>query len=392
MKGITMSRKGDKKTRKSAVSLYRSGMSYREVASSLDVHHETIRRWVMAEEDVERTSVALAEISEVRTAAEGAGFEFDESGLVNAPEFPRWDRKAKTPKNDLSGMEYDEDEEEPIEDLISRRKDRFSAIEKQKIRRHIRHIKINIPGPIAITHFGDPHIDDDSCHWPKLMMAIKTVSRTPGMFGGNIGDNINNWVGRLQRLWAHQSTTIDDAVRLAQWLLESVPWLYVVLGNHDKWNQGSQLIKYLTKGAKIAALVENTAKLELTFPEGDPIRIVAKHDFRGSSVWNRAHGPLKESKLDPWGQIYVAGHKHVWVSHHEEGSDGTPRWSIRVRGFKWYDEYAETLGFYQHEHGEVCTTILDPTHRSPMERIRVVWDIEEAADMLRYLRRRAGVD
>tara|TARA_Y100001973_G_C5025284_1_gene245223 strand:+ start:175 stop:657 length:483 start_codon:yes stop_codon:yes gene_type:complete len=149
-------------------------------------------------------------------------------------------------------------------------------------------------------------------------------------------------------------------------------------------------MRYLTASASIAVRAETTARIEVLFPKGDPIRLVAKHDFKGSSIWNRAHGPLRESKLNPWGDVYISGHRHIWVSHYEEGGDTKPRWSLIVRGFKFFDEYAEELGFHEHEHGETCTTIFDPESKSPMERVRVVWDVEEAADMLTWLRRRYG--
>ena len=283
------------------------------------------------------------------------------------------------------------DDDIPVVDIIDIQTKRFHKRFEHKQSKDWFPIKMATNEPCVLALVGDPHLDDDGCNWPELLRTVEVISKTEGMFAGNIGDTTNNWVGRLQRLWGHQSTTVDEAIRLAHWLFHSVPWMYCVLGNHDKWNHGAQLLRYLTQGAKIAVFAENTARLELELPKGDPLRVVARHDFKGSSIWNRAHGPLRESKLNPWGDIYISGHRHIWVSHHEEGTDGKPRHALIVRGFKAYDEYAETLGFYEHQHGESVTTILDPTHPSPMQRVQVVWDVEEAADVLTWKRGKYGL-
>jgi len=354
--------------------LVSQGYTHKQIAKKLNIAPSTVHR---------RKTIGATIRDRIGVAAKPTTVE-----RKDLPSFDRWDMPGEKP-DDLG---YDDlDDDIPIEDLINDRKERFKRLDGKKTRRHTRRVQVKLPGPVAITHFGDPHVDDDGCNWPELLRTVEVVSKTEGMFAGNIGDTTNNWVGRLQRLWGHQSTTVDEAIRLAHWLFHSVPWMYCVLGNHDKWNHGAQLLRYLTQGAKIAVFAENTARVELEFPKGDPLRVVARHDFKGSSIWNRAHGPLRESKLNPWGDIYISGHRHIWVSHHEEGTDGKPRHALIVRGFKAYDEYAETLGFYEHQHGESVTTILDPTHPSPMQRVQVVWDVEEAADILTWKRGKYGL-
>lgn len=293
------------------------GYTHKQIAKKLGVVPSTVNR---------RKTLGKAIRDRLGTSAEPTTVE-----RRDLPSFDRWDMPGDKP-DDLGCDDLDDDV--PIEDLINERKERFKRLDGKKTRRHTRKVQVKLPGPVAITHFGDPHVDDDGCNWPELLRTVEVVSKTEGMFAGNIGDTTNNWVGRLQRLWGHQSTTVDEAIRLAHWLFHSVPWMYCVLGNHDKWNHGAQLLRYLTQGAKIAVFAENTARIELEFPKGDPLRVVARHDFKGSSIWNRAHGPLRESKLNPWGDIYISGHRHIWVSHNEEGTDGKPRHALIVRGFK----------------------------------------------------------
>jgi transcriptional regulator with XRE-family HTH domain len=218
--------------------LYKLGLTQREVAAKLGVASSTVwRRRDRGREIRERVGDVVSEAVVPR----------------ELPSFERWDLPGE-PSDDLG---YDQlDDDVPIEDLINDRKERFKRLDGKKTRRHTRKVQVKIPGPVAITHFGDPHVDDDGCNWPELLRTVEVVSKTEGMFAGNIGDTTNNWVGRLQRLWGHQSTTVDEAIRLAHWLFHSVPWMYCVLGNHDKWNHGAQLLRYLTQGAKIAVFAE----------------------------------------------------------------------------------------------------------------------------------------
>tara|TARA_R110000824_G_scaffold192464_3_gene374655 strand:- start:12985 stop:14154 length:1170 start_codon:yes stop_codon:yes gene_type:complete len=314
-------------------------------------------------------------------------YEFTSKGAVRElPTLQSWDKGKKAAFGDLT---WDEHQEPSVEDLISRRQKVFKELAQSKERSRTTIVNVKINGPIAITHLGDPHVDDDGCNWPELLRTVETISKTKGMYAGNIGDTINNWVGRLERLYANQSTTYDEGLKLAEWLLTSVPYVYVMLGNHDLWNKGGAIFNRILKDASVAVCTGGTARIELQFPKGDPIRIMARHDFKGTSSWNRGHGGLRASKLDPWADIYVSGHKHHWVQHMHEGMDGKPKWSLTVRGYKYFDEFAEEKGFYEHQHGESCTTIIDPTAK-PTERVQCVWDIEEAADLLNYKRKRAG--
>ena len=313
-------------------------------------------------------------------------FEATKKGPMALPSLRSWDREAEVLPH---GLHWEPGEPSSVKDLIDRRTAVFNDLHERKLRKKITRIDVKMHGPIAITHLGDPHVDADGCNWPELVKTVETISKTEGMYAGNIGDTTNNWVGSLQRLYAHQSTTYDEGVQLAEWLLTSVPWVYVILGNHDSWNNGGSLIRQILKNASVATATAGLARIELHFPKGDPIRIMARHDFKGSSTWNRAHGPMKAAKLDPWADVYVSGHKHHWVSHMNEGMDGKPKWSMTVRGYKWHDSFAEEHGFYEHELGASCTTILDPTAK-PTERVKLVWDVEEAADLLRFYRKRAG--
>ena len=100
---------------------------------------------------------------------------------------------------------------EPIGDLIENRIKKYALKSKAKNAEMMINVKINIDGPVGIAHFGDPHIDDDGTNISELLMHADLVQNTEGLFGGNIGDNQNNWIGRLARLYGEQSTSAKES-------------------------------------------------------------------------------------------------------------------------------------------------------------------------------------
>lgn len=96
-----------------------------------------------------------------------------------------------------------------------------------------RQVRVHIGGPIAIAMFGDPHVDDPGCAWGDLKRDVETCRDNEGFFAVDVGDDSNNWVGRLMRLYADQETTSKQALLYIEWLMKSLPWLLRIKGNHD---------------------------------------------------------------------------------------------------------------------------------------------------------------
>jgi len=241
--------------------------------------------------------------------------------------------------------------------------------------------------PIAIVHFGDPHLDDPGCDLPKLRNDCLLVSSTPGAYGGNIGDTINNWIGKLSKLYAKQSTTFEEALMLAEWFAHSIPWIYWVMGNHDHWDHGSTILKLLLRGADVRMIAAHDARIALKFDNGVQVNIRARHDWRGRSQYNTVHGTVKGHIFgDRWADLAVGGHTHQWGVWQSETEDGKPRWGMRVRGYKRIDDYAAEKGLYDHQFGSSCCTIIDP-YAPPTERIKCYWDVEYGLKILTVLRR-----
>ena len=108
----------------------------------------------------------------------------------------------------------------PIEQLVELRKRQFRHKREYEEASKLIPVKVNLRGPIGLLHFGDPHVDDDGTDIEALERHTDLCRITEGMFACNVGDTTNNWVGRLARLYAEQSTSAAQAWKLAEWFIK----------------------------------------------------------------------------------------------------------------------------------------------------------------------------
>lgn len=275
--------------------------------------------------------------------------------------------------------------EETIENLTKRFQKRFDHAEAQKWMP----FKVNSNDPIGINWFGDPHIDDNGCNWPLLREHINIIKKTPGMYGANIGDTHNNWVGRLGVLYAHQDTSRDTAFKLAKWFIEDagIEWLIWLLGNHDAWNFGAEVMSEITH--KIP-MKDWAAQFKLVFPNKREVLIDAAHNHKGHSQWNPLHGQGKASVMGGIADLYIAGHLHNWaLASNECPHTGRVYHLARCRGYKHIDDYAEKGGFGNQKHGSSIVSIIDP-QASEVNKVKLFACTGEGAEYLTYLRKKRG--
>lgn len=245
--------------------------------------------------------------------------------------------------------------------------------------------------PIGLGFVGDPHVDDDGCNWPLLMRHVEIFKTTPGLYGINIGDTTNNWVGRLIRKFADQETSQKTARKLAQWLLteSGIDWLVWLLGNHDAWNDGIAVLQGMN--TKRIPMEDWQAQFRLVFPNRRECRIWAAHNFSGNSIWNSLHGPQRTAHTKAEAHVYVCGHLHNWALHHEESATREfTYWLARARGYKFMDEYSMKLGHGDQDEGATIVSVIDPTARSEAGFVTCFADMEEGADFLTFKRKKAG--
>lgn len=281
------------------------------------------------------------------------------------------------------------DEHLPTDELLAQRSKRFRRVAEAKEARRLIPVRITCDGPIGVAHFGDPHVDDDGTNIVALQEHVKIVNRTEGLFAGNVGDYTNNWIGRLARLYGEQSTTAREAWQLAEWLITSIHWLYLVGGNHDAWSGAGDPLEWISKQAN-ALYQMNGVRLELQFPNGRQIRVNARHDFKGHSQYNAAHGVMKAAKFGWRDHILTCGHLHV-SGYGIERDPATRLIShcIRVGSYKTYDRYAEERGEPDQNIFVCPVTVIDPRYDDADPRlIQTILDPENGADYVRFLRKR----
>lgn len=282
-------------------------------------------------------------------------------------------------------------EKMPTSKLIGHLTERFEARHKAKEAREWMQYKVRLPGPIGLAFFGDPHLDDNGCNWPLLRRDIAVVKKTKGLFPVGMGDYTNAWSGKLaQRVYPYQEATKPQAMQLAEWFFRELDWILLIKGNHDLWmskDGNMDPLDWMQRGA--APLEDWRAQIELTFPKGRPVRVDIAHNFKGTSIWNSLHGPLRASIKDGRADLYVAGDHHVWgATHMEHEERRTVHWVLRARGYKFIDPHAEQLQFGSQNHGATMTAVIDPEDNGP-NRISCFADVGAAAEFLTWKRKRA---
>lgn len=280
------------------------------------------------------------------------------------------------------------DDDIPVEEIINSMVRRFGKRKEAHDSKKWMEFKINSDQPIGIMWFGDPHIDDDGCNWPLLMDHIRICKETEGMFGANIGDTHNNWVGRLVKEYANQNTSRGTAWKLIDWFFRDsgVNWLLILLGNHDAWNFGSETMGKITQN--ICTMIDWRAQIKLKFSNNSEVFIDAAHDHAGHSQWNSLHGQQKASSMGGIAHLYIAGHKHNWALAQNE-CPHTHRiyWLARARGYKHIDHYGENLGYGSQKFGSSVVSVIDPK-ANDVNRVRCFADPQEGADYLTFLRKK----
>lgn len=286
-------------------------------------------------------------------------------------------------------VESDIPEEINLDELLERRKKQYKRKSDHEDAKKLVHIAVNIDGPIGILHMGDPHVDDDGTDIETLEKHATYCRETEGLFAATVGDLQNNWIGRLARLYGEQSTSAAEGWALTEWLVRQCEWLYIIGGNHDAWSGAGDPLAWIARHK--GTLFEGWgARLQLEFPNKKTIRINARHDFAGHSMWNPAHGIAKAVQMGWRDHILTAGHKHIsGYQILKDPSSGLISHAIRVAGYKIHDRYAKEKGLPDQNISPAVITVIDPTKAdNDPGLVSVFHNIDIGVDYLKWLRNR----
>jgi hypothetical protein len=280
--------------------------------------------------------------------------------------------------------------DEPLESLLERRRAAAERVIPAQEARNLIPVKVKHKGPVGLFCQGDPHLDNDGCDFPRLEADLKAIAGNPRIMALSLGDVTDNWIGRLERLHASSSVKAADGWRLAEWMFSypGVNWLGLVAGNHDKWSGHRDPLKWIAK-ARVALHEDDVLRMALHHPGGAETRIHARHDFKGSSIWNDMHGLKREVAIGSRDHLLVAGHRHLGEDGGIVNADGFVTQLLRLSGYKRADAYAVAGQFRPKPMHPSALVIINPD-RPETERGRV-WvapDIETGVDYLNFLVRR----
>jgi hypothetical protein len=286
-------------------------------------------------------------------------------------------------------------DELPVDELLEKMATSFEKKKAHKIYKDETKIKINIDGAVGFNVFGDIHIDSPHADIPTLLKHIKVVQdNKPHVRGIMIGDHLDNWVGFLARNYAYSETTTHQAWQLVQWLVseEGCNPICAISGNHGAWSGSGDPVKWMLKPKNI--LEDDWGiKVNFQFPNGREFKMYNKHNFKGSSIYNKLHGVLRAAML---GQgrgchLYIAGHLHTGsIMQTPLDESGETVWVCRAKGYKWWDSYAhERLNFEFDAHAqgfESIFVVVDPDAKSEQSFVTCFSDPEEGVEFLNYKR------
>jgi UDP-2,3-diacylglucosamine pyrophosphatase LpxH len=271
-------------------------------------------------------------------------------------------------------VDMPEDAERDIQQLIS---DRLSeekrSFDADKLNKDLC-VRFNHSEPVAIVAFGDPHLDDRGTMLSKVIEDLEYVKQNENVFGVCVGDITNNWVGRLTALHGEQGTTIAESWMLVEWFCREIPWMAMVLGNHDKWNSGTEILKQLTRGKLVQA---DECSFRLNFKNGAEFSINARHKWSGNSQWNPAHGVAKYAHFGADYDVLMGGHTHqsayaqVLATRKHKITH-----CLQLASYKVLDSYARSEGFRNHNITPSMCIVFDPNAVNEEDKVIVTYSIK----------------
>jgi len=227
--------------------------------------------------------------------------------------------------------------------------------------------------PIALVLFGDPHLDDKGTSISRVLEDLNYVKNNKNTFGICVGDITNNWVGRLMALYGEQETTIPESWKMAEWFFGYIPWLAVVLGNHDKWNSGVEILRRMSAGKLVQA---DECSFKISFLNGEEVTVNARHKWKGVSQWNPAHGVSKYAQMGGDYDLVLGGHTHQSAYAQVLGNrKHTISHCVQLASYKVYDSYARSEGFRAHNIAPSMCVVIDPLAKRAEDKIIVTYSV-----------------
>ena len=247
--------------------------------------------------------------------------------------------------------------------------------------------------PFGVAFFSDLHMGNPSTDYHQAREDATVVGETDGLYGSFHGDGIDSWIiGRLQANQRNQIVGYEGEKQLFfNWLDLIGPenLLWFIPGNHDLWGHkeaGIDIFRERLRGTKV---LYGRHEVFLTVKQGGASwKILARHKWRGSSVFNDTHGievSWERRGLDF--DIGIGGHTHRATLCREFIRQGKKRLAILTGTYKVDGDYGRELG-YAEPSGLGCGAVIF----FPNGDMHWCRTLQEAATFLGYLRRPVPCD
>ena len=288
-------------------------------------------------------------------------------------------------------VESEDFTEASIDEIRERRIKEFNRKSKNAKNDRLLDVRLDVDGPFGICIFGDCHWDNPGTDLSAYEAHAESVLKTEGFYGGLIGDLTDNWVGRLEALYAGHTITPTEGWRLCEhYISEIAPkCLFLTGGNHDAWSGHRDPLTYMVRDTNIIYRNHRT-RLRILQGRDERLTIHARHSFKGRSIYNQAHAALKELIFGCKDDIAVCGHYHIsGLSVTKDQETGKKLQGVLVASYKIHDDFAESRGFSdQNLSPSVCFIVDTNKPRHHPDYCQLYWDPIEAADVLTWKRSR----
>jgi len=272
-----------------------------------------------------------------------------------------------------------------IPEILSRKKIYFDKLKRGT--KYVHRIQLADDKPFVLMALGDPHLDNQGTDL-ELWNQWNDTLELDRWRGCCLGDLLDNWVGKLERLWSDNPMTKDEAVLLLEYYLDKYgsSWDWCIGGNHDKWPDAARAIKMLFTDLGVEYETDEM-RIEYHTPSGHVVKVKARHNFKGRSMYSTDHGVKRDAMFN--GSAYdvlLGGDLHVSGYTPVKSPEGYYSHAVQLGAFKIIDDYAKTCGFDDKHISPAVALVIDPRKdRTDFTRVRVFHDIDGAAIMLRGL-------
>lgn len=216
--------------------------------------------------------------------------------------------------------------------------------------------RIELPGPVAALVFvADTHIGGRGVDIDRAFSDAALIRETPGMFGFYVGDLVDNFViGKLVAARFDARMSVPDEWALGERYLREFgsSLVAVVGGNHDAWTARLAGQDALLNIVPAAALYDaDEIRAEITTGGGPGVSLIARHQWRGFSMYNPFHPQGRGARFEaPGFDLYVGAHTHTLGGYSELPHAGRVVGLIQCGTYKIHDPYQRVGGFPRTTH------------------------------------------